>query len=33
MLSVDNVCEIDPYVKTFGLEPQSFNNAIPALFA
>jgi NADH dehydrogenase len=33
MLSVDNVCEIDPYVKAFGLEPQSFSSAIPALFA
>ena len=33
MLSVDNVCEIDPYVKAFELEPKSFSNALPALFA
>ena len=33
MLSVDNVCEIDPYVKAFELEPKSFSSAIPELFA
>jgi NADH dehydrogenase len=32
MLSKDNVCEIDPFVKTFQIEPKSFRNAIPALF-
>ncbi len=33
MLSVDNVCEIDRYVKAFELEPKSFSSAIPGLFA
>jgi NADH dehydrogenase len=33
MLSKDNVCEIDPFVKTFQIEPKSFRTAIPALFA
>ncbi|UCG52631.1 MAG: complex I NDUFA9 subunit family protein [Candidatus Latescibacterota bacterium] len=32
MLSEDNVCEIDPYVKTFQIEPKSFCSSIPALF-
>ncbi|UCH83977.1 MAG: complex I NDUFA9 subunit family protein [Candidatus Latescibacterota bacterium] len=32
MLSKDNVCEIDPFVKTFQIEPKSFRDAIPALF-
>jgi uncharacterized protein YbjT (DUF2867 family) len=33
MLAEDNVCEIDPYVKTFGVTPASFRQAIPAMFA
>jgi NADH dehydrogenase len=32
MLSEDNVCEIDLYVKTFGVQPASFREAIPRLF-
>ncbi|MEJ2722472.1 MAG: hypothetical protein P8181_15235, partial [bacterium] len=32
MLTKDNICEIDPFVKTFKIEPKSFRNAIPALF-
>jgi uncharacterized protein YbjT (DUF2867 family) len=32
MLSKDNVCEIDPFVKTFQIEPKSFRSSIPALF-
>ncbi len=32
MLSQDNVCEVDPYVKTFQLEPKSFSRSIPTLF-
>jgi NADH dehydrogenase len=31
MLSEDNVCEIDPYVKTFQVEPKSFVQALPSL--
>jgi len=26
------VCEIDPFVKTFQIEPKSFRDAIPAMF-
>jgi uncharacterized protein YbjT (DUF2867 family) len=33
MLSEDNVCEIDAFVKTFGVTPASFREAIPAMFA
>lgn len=32
MMSEDNVCEIDPYVKTFGVQPASFRQAIPGMF-
>ena len=32
MLSENNVCEIDPYVKAFGVVPASFRQAIPAMF-
>jgi uncharacterized protein YbjT (DUF2867 family) len=32
MLAEDNVCEIDPYVKTFNLQPASFSKAIPGIF-
>ena len=32
ILSQDNVCEVDPYVKTFQLEPKSFSRSIPTLF-
>jgi NADH dehydrogenase len=32
MLSRDNVCEVDPYVKAFQLEPKSFSGSIPTLF-
>ncbi|MFQ5511233.1 MAG: complex I NDUFA9 subunit family protein [Candidatus Krumholzibacteriia bacterium] len=31
MLTEDNVCEIDHYVKTFHLEPKSFLRALPGL--
>jgi NADH dehydrogenase len=31
MLSEDNVCEIDRYVKTFHVEPKSFVQALPSL--
>ena len=31
MLSEDNVCEIDRYVKTFRVEPKSFVKALPGL--
>ena len=31
MLGEDNVCEIDPYVKTFRLEPKSYLEALPSL--
>ncbi|MCZ6767511.1 MAG: NAD(P)H-binding protein [bacterium] len=31
MLSEDNVCEIDPFVKTFQLQPKSFVEALPGL--
>lgn len=31
MLLEDNVCEIDPYVKAFQVEPKSFVQALPAL--
>ena len=33
MLGEDNVCEIDPFVKAFGVTPASFREAIPAMFA
>ena len=33
MLLEDNVCDIDPFVKTFGVVPASFRQAIPAMFA
>ncbi len=32
MLSEDNICEIDAYVKMFGVEPASFREAIPRMF-
>jgi uncharacterized protein YbjT (DUF2867 family) len=32
MLREDNVCEIDPYVKTFSVQPASFRQALPAMF-
>lgn len=32
MLREDNVCEIDAYVKTFGVQPASFRQALPAMF-
>lgn len=32
MLAEDNVCDIDPQVKTFGFAPQSFREAIPQMF-
>lgn len=32
MISEDNVCEIDHFVKTFRVEPSSFRQAIPAMF-
>jgi uncharacterized protein YbjT (DUF2867 family) len=32
MLSEDNVCDIEPYVETFGIKPRSFREAIPAMF-
>jgi len=31
MLSEDNVCEIDPFVKAFQLQPKSFVEALPGL--
>ena len=31
MLREDSVCEIDPYVKTFQLEPKSYLEALPTL--
>jgi NADH dehydrogenase len=31
MLIEDNVCEIDPYVKAFQLEPKSFVKSLPSL--
>lgn len=32
MLTEHNVCEIDAYVQAFGVEPQSFREAIPRMF-
>jgi NADH dehydrogenase len=32
MLAQDNVCEIDPFVKAFQLEPKSFRKSIQTLF-
>ncbi len=32
MLLEDNVCEIDPFVKTFNVQPASFREAIPGMF-
>jgi uncharacterized protein YbjT (DUF2867 family) len=32
MLSEDNICEIEPYVKTFGITPVSFRESMRALF-
>jgi NADH dehydrogenase len=32
MLCEDNVCEIDPYVKTFRIEPKSLKEILPTLF-
>jgi uncharacterized protein YbjT (DUF2867 family) len=31
MLGEDNVCEIDPFVKTFRIEPKSFLQSLPAV--
>lgn len=31
MLSEDNVCEIDPYVKAFQIEPKSFQQILPTI--